>query len=407
MAATYIPRLKRILGVGPKAGAVGVIEVDLGPGRVEPAQPLAAVMDLVRRSGKVMPPNFVETCLHLRGQFTAGTVWVRLHDGEVNLADRLRIESASPCRTEAEFLAKLAVLRAVDQGLGDEIQLRCDRIETLRKARDRALAALTRAVKGLYPKRLIERLAAALGNPNTRVSAFKDAVLRRRRTRASWPAWRRRTASSGASEGQLEAELEVEGRRLQRALDRLSAVRTSREAGDGERSVHAVDLDAVLGELLDVLACAGTDADDLLRLLGSSARSVTLGGLARIVGTPEPRAAGIAARLAGAEPPIQGPVWGGKRPMGHGTVITVLPPLDEPTEEEMRRALLGSDPEVVPACADTAQGGVNALRLEVFKPRHRDEIFTPFIRKNLEKANQEPATLSDQRVSRGRPGPGS
>ncbi|HKI34405.1 MAG TPA: hypothetical protein VKA46_21300 [Gemmataceae bacterium] len=386
VAGKYLGQVKRALAAAPRAGLIDDVRVVL---RQAPAQSpsLEEITDLVRQSRGVRPPDLFAICTRAKVRYTGGTVAARIGDRSVrDLAAEVRLFSA-PCRTETEFVTKLTTMRALDAALEAELEARSTRAAELRRKTEGAQAALTKALRQHYPGGLFERLQATLAHPRAKVVVFKNALTRSREAANELATVEAEAEVLRVVRARLHAELEAEGRRLQGLAHVLAELAP---AGPVQGLIEVTELDAVLERLLET-AAQGPDSPELLRLLGSCVKRVTLAGLAEITRAPEPRLASVAATLVRGKPPTQAPVWGGKRPLGRGQVITVVPPLADRAEEELRALVRKSDGEMVLACADTAEGGVNALRLEVYKPKHWEEIVTPFIRKNLEEARREPA----------------
>ena len=76
--------------------------------------------------------------------------------------------------------------------------------------------------------------------------------------------------------------------------------------------------------------------------------------------------------------------------MTKGNVITVLPPMSDETKGELRRVVRQFDQKMFMACSDTAQGGVNVVRLEIQHPTNTDEVFTSLYERALERAWEQP-----------------
>jgi hypothetical protein len=94
----------------------------------------------------------------------------------------------------------------------------------------------------------------------------------------------------------------------------------------------------------------------------------------------------IAAQLVHGKPPTRGPAWGGKRRLTTDMTLVVLPPTDPALVEELRQHLATLDPQMLLVASDTAEGGVNVVRLDIHKPRRDAEIFPPFYSTNLAEA---------------------
>jgi hypothetical protein len=389
VVARFIPAVELVRKAGPRPGLVEGIKVVFDDARVRVPASLEEVVSLLRHAHGVQPPGFWTTCTELSFHCTCATVYAAVcGTSALDLSEKLRALGAAPCRTAAEMSTKLSTLRSIDVALERELEERSHTSALLHRKRDRAHAELRKVLKRSFPSGVFEHLLAGLANPNTLLVRFKNAVTRAREEGAKLARVEAEIQALRGVRGQLAAELEAMARRLNRVLEVLAALRPGQEAA-GPPLVEVAGLDSVLEELLRLADQEGADSEDLLRLLGSCAARVTRAGLAEITGAAEPRAWSIADRLARCTPPTPGPVWGGKKQLGKGSAIVVLPPLTRETEEELRTVLHTLAPEMVLACADTAQGGVNVIRLEILKPRNAEEIFTPFIQQHLGRALAE------------------
>jgi hypothetical protein len=379
VAAYYLPRLDRIRRTGPFPGVLKGVQVVLKEGQKK----APSVDDLLAtvRSCRAQPKDFFATCTQPSASCT-GTVLATARNGTVvNVTTKLRLCFSTPCSTEAEFTTRIGTLRAMEAAVASEHQQRTARIGVLQRDRLATHVELKKALKLVYPRGPADWVRTALANPGAKVTAFRNAMNRVREVADELVQREAEAQALDDARRQLDAEIKRERERLQGVSSVLAPFRPTEETPGQNHLVEVTDLDAVLNELLE--SNPGTDPEEVLRLLGSCARRVTLAGLAEITQAKEARAESIARQLAHGAPATQAPVWGGRKPLARGDVITVLPPVEDEVKEDIRKILANLDGHMVLASSDTGQGGVNALRLEVFRPRSLEEIFTPFIRKNL------------------------
>ncbi len=390
VAAQLLPVLQGVCRVGPRPGFVEGIEI-VSEARPAPSvRSVEELLSLIRNSGGVEPPELLEACTEPASVCASVSVQARLRAREaLSLSGRSGLLFSTPSRTAGEFTTKFATLRALISNLDREVDTRAGKAQVLRRSEERAVGELQSTFKQCFPRGPLERVKVLLSNPRTTMAQLKSLITGVREVAEKRSAVEAEIQALRSVRGKLAAELEADRARLQRATEALLTLCPGYDTAGAQRLVQARDADEVLEELLEIALRTELDRDALQTLLASSTRTVTLAGLAEITGAAEPRAASVAAQLSQGSPATRAPVWGGKKPLGKGDLIIALPPLAPEIEEELRGILAAEAPGIVAASADSAQGGANVLRLEIHKPRNWEEIFTPFILKNLEKAWQE------------------
>jgi hypothetical protein len=390
-AARYVPHLTRVLGVGPRPDVVGDVQVQLEPAKVKPSRSVEELVEILRRSNGVQPPEFLQTCSQLHGNFGPGTVLVRLRDKRENLTEDLRLLFSEPCRSSGEFIERSALMRAIELSLCHELEKRTARLDNLRRALDREQRELARVIQGMFPRSVMQRLVTWVGNPRTRLAAFKTAVTQCQNIGCQVAVVEAEKQALDCARAELSAELAAETGRLKKVIDMLSSKLPKPGTEPVSETIEMEDLDAVLPALLDLAATGALESESLERQLTSAVRAVTLPGLAKIFGSSEARVASVAAQIVGGEPPEVAPPWGGEeRLVSPKQTITVLPPVDRGLLDKLGSVVQQANPAIALVAADTAEAGVNAVRLEFFKPNHLRDLFTPHISQDVREACKQP-----------------
>ena len=384
----HMPRLKALVATAPDSTIVQNVEVILEENKLKPNKTIDDLARTVRASGGVKPENFDEDCRRLVGRYASGTVVVALAASRVEFADHLRVHAAMPCRTAREFAHKLANLRGIDFALSRGISHREAQLALLQKRQRSADEVLKENEGQMFPVGFLSRgLLNLVGNIDARIAGFKTArnsfisiALQSAKVEAEISALR-------AAQNHLRVELDSEVQRLTRIIELLHGVGPGRSPSE-KPLLHVEHFDLLLEKLIDAVL-AGADDRELLRILASSAVSVTLEGLAAIFGCGLTLCS-VATQLVRGVPPVLGPPWAGKRPVGEGQRITVLPPLEGQLLKQLRDMVHNVDPDMGVVCASSVEGGTNAVRLEIYKPIENSEIYTPLINRFLEEASAAP-----------------
>jgi hypothetical protein len=391
LSASFRPLLQELLTARPPRDMVEQVWAVFPRLGFRPAYAIEEIEKIVQQSDGVMPEGFEDQCLEITGNTSRGQVFVLLADGSrVDITERLRNDLPRTHRTVEECHGRIITLKAIGRELDESIRLRTSQIARLaRQSRERR-KRLRRAIRRVFPQAFPDRLIHMFIDPRQAASDLKNSVLRAQEVEGRQRQTEAELAVLREARDIVQGECNAEEQVIQRAIELLASFPLGRNAVHAGPLVRPGAIDTIFSSLMDLAARDTAEPADLARLLISSVESVTLPGLARIVGAAQPRAETIAERLAHGAPPVESPPWGSKPPARPGIRITVLPPLKAEDEEELRRAILAVDPDRMVACATTTAAGVNIVGLDVFKPQYHDEVLSPFIRRNLEQADRQP-----------------
>lgn len=385
VARVYESQLDDVLRAGLQSGVGEEIGVKL---TVESMPYLPSVQQLaeqIRRAKGILPPNMPADCLQSPVRYACERISVSVRgEMQVNIRSLLTTSSGS----SSQLVEKLTVLKALHFHLQRHLQDRVGPLAKAKKLFEIAEAHVMGILDSFFPKTWFERLLAYFSNPQAMLVQFQNLV-RTARQRAQEVA-RLQTEFNALQETsmQVSTELAAEQKRLRDTVELLRAV-----AGvvPSPSLVRAGPLDQILVRLMDL---AGKDQEEVseavFRLLASCVKQITMSGLAAVVGARETRAFQVAMELSRTKTATKGPAWGGKRYLGVTQRILVLPPMSSEDAEALRQLVGEFNGDLILAFADTVQGSVNAVLLEVYCPRHSEEIFTPFHVQHLRRACQEP-----------------
>jgi hypothetical protein len=378
-------QLDQLLHVGMQQGIGDEIMVKLNE---EPVPHLPTPKDLadqIRRAKGVLPPNIVSDCLQSPIRYSCERVLVSVSG---QLRTNLRTLLTMPGTTRAELAERLSVLKALQFKLQQQVQQKSPELAKAKKHFASAEAQIQAVLTSFFPENWLDQLLAFFYNPQTSLVQFQNLV---RAVRQKAQALAKFQAELGGLQDALDlvsSELFAEEKRIKRAVEMLRAV-----AGplSPVSLVRAGSLDSILSTLLDT---ASKDFEEIpesvFRLLASCVKQVTMAGLATVVGALEARPYQVAMALSQPKTATRAPAWGGKRHLGAKQRILVLPPMSPEDMDALRQLVAELDGNLVLAFGDSAQASVNAVLLEVYCPRHAEDIFTPFHVQHLRKACEEP-----------------
>lgn len=385
VARAYESQLDELLRTGMQAGIGDEITVKMAQEMVAQVPTPKELADQIRRAKGVLPPNLLADCLQAPVRFVCEKVFVSVHG---QLRTHLRSLLTMPGASRAELTERLSVLKALQFKLQQHLQQRNPDLVKARKQFEAAESQVRGALSAFFPESWFDQLTAYFNNPQANLIQFQNLVRLARQFTQTLAKLQAENDGLQDALGLVASELAAEEKRIRRAMELLRAVAApSTTAG----LVRTASIDRILVPLLET---AGKDFDELpeslFRLLGSCVSGVTMSGLAAVVGARETRANQVALALSRAQTATKAPAWGGKRHLGAKQRILVLPPMS-PEDVQALRQLVGElDSDLVLAAGDSAQASVNAVLLEVYSPRHSEEIFTPFHLQHLRKACEEP-----------------
>jgi hypothetical protein len=350
----------------------------------------------VKNSKGVRPENFVEECLKATEVFTGGTVTVTFSQAEsFELSGDMLAFLRKPVLSQAEWTKKFETIRTTLIGLANEITAREPEVLKLDKKLQQAARGLNQALDLQYPKGPIKRAQAFWYAPQTKLVDLQNAITKCRELSLQKLKLISEKELLASASARLQDVLDDEERRLEGVLNLLRPYQ--RSAGiRGQRFTESVPLDGMMPRLL-ALAEQSKSTAEVLRTLASCVTRVTLAGLAEIVGAKEPQPGSIAQRLLGSDAPVQGPRWGGRIPLARGTIIKVLPPVEESILEAIRAHAPMLDGTTIVTTSDTAQAGANVVELEVQNPRELSEVVTKFVKAALQDASATPELHADEK----------
>ncbi len=185
---------------------------------------------------------------------------------------------------------------------------------------------------------------------------------------------------------QLKIETEFLHGKATGLANRLSML-VPKMAHDSERLVLHHPIDFVFPAFWRL--AQDSAEDDLLRLVCSAVRQVTISGLARIVGAPEARPDAVAKAIAARQFEVLGPPWGGSPLANPKLVMHVLPPVDEEFRAALRKLITAEDPQSLVCFADSVTGVVNSCTLFVEPVAKIDQVLTSFYMRHLLDAHRD------------------
>jgi hypothetical protein len=385
VARAYELDLDDVLRAGLQAGVGEEIGVKLAVDSMPHLQSVQQLADQIRRAKGVLPPNMLTDCLQSPVRYVCERILVSVPgEMQVNLRNLLTTSSAS----RSQLAEKLSVLKALHFHLQRHLQERAGPLAKAKKLSEMAGAQVKGMLTCFFPETWFDRLLAFFNNPQSMLVQFQNLVRTARQRLQEVARLQTEFNALQEASSQVSAELTAEQKRLRQTVELLRAVAGVAPAAS---LVRVGQLDQILVPLMELAAKDQEEVSEaVFRLLASCVKQITMSGLAAVVGARETRAFQVAMALSQAKAATKGPAWGGKRHLGAMQRILVLPPMS-PEDAEALRHLVGEfNGELILAFADAAQASVNAVLLEVYCPRHSEEIFTPFHVQHLRKACEEP-----------------
>ena len=346
---------------------IEAVRVDLRP--LPTNHPLKTAEDLIsmaKQSPGVKPPLVDEEVCASREM--TGEVRVRIGGNEMPLD---------------QFLSRVTDVTSLDRYTSRYAQLR----EGVRLAEVALTAAQNREAKlqrtvgplkqellrtseGLFRASSYDRIEATFLGFGVKVRRFRRAYQHYHAAQAEYLSARTQAKALESGLTRLRRSLsavEELHRRFSNTLETLAGTQ-------GELACEFQPLTAVYGDMMRMLN--GGDVGQLRTYLSTTARAMTLDGLAKVVGSA-PTAAGVSGRFL-TQPRYEGPPWGGEEPTRAPFLsFIVLPPIDDALCEQIQQAATNQGLTQSVVAADTLAGGAAVLRLDLFEVADLSEIFTP------------------------------
>lgn len=305
----------------------------------------------------------------------------------LNLSAAHTLYSQQPT-SEQETQDRLTVQAASLDAIEEEHALLMDRHGELASEAAELDKQLCRAIDAIHPTSFFGRLFAAARSLEGRLQSFGDAAEAIRGIEAELTEVQAKIAALQEADRGMRSEHTFLLDKLANIVSRLEPIALQGHAQRNVAYVNCLPLNECFGSLWEI--DQQMTENEIIRLLNSATRTVTVHGLAKIVGAESPRLEVIAKRIAGRMVSVTGPSWGGKERRDTALVIHVLPPLRAEEAAVLRKLVEAEDAEALVAMADVAVAGVNVIDLHFHAVEQPSDLLTGYYAQEFVEVDSSP-----------------